>query len=99
MSDKVIELLRPYVRAGDGDEQVRRVRLPRLKRFELVTCNQLSGDALLEVLGERVRLTDKLPAWEGSTLGEVIISDCAGFKGHHADMLRRELGDRLKLDG
>ncbi|KAJ6584914.1 hypothetical protein B0H19DRAFT_1015708 [Mycena capillaripes] len=94
MSDKVIEQLRPYVPAQN--EQMR-VRLPRLRRLELENCNELSGDALFGVLGERVRLTDRLPACEGNTLAEVIISDCAGFKGHHADMLRSELGDRLRL--
>ncbi|KAJ7784617.1 hypothetical protein B0H16DRAFT_1356771 [Mycena metata] len=97
MSDKVIELLRPYVPARGGKDERVRVRLPRLKSLELSNCNELSGEALVEVLSERVRLTDGFPAWEGNTLKEVIISDCAGLKGHHGNLLRRELGNRLRL--
>lgn len=95
MSDKVIELLRPFV--PRRNEQ-RRVRLPRLQSLELASCNELSGDVLLDVLCERMRMTDKLLTWEGNTLTEVVISDCAGFKGNHADILRKELGDRLRLN-
>ncbi|KAJ7044068.1 hypothetical protein C8F04DRAFT_1362286 [Mycena alexandri] len=96
MSDKVIELLRPYVPSRGKGERVR-VRLPRLKSLELSNCNELSGEALVGVLSERVRLTDGLAAWEGNTLNEVIISDCAGLKGDHGDLLRKELGNRLRL--
>ena len=74
------------------------MRLPRLQRLELSNCNELSGDVLLDVLSARVRLTDRLPAWEGNTLKEVIISDCPGFKWQHAELLRKELGDRVKRD-
>lgn len=95
MSDKVIELLRPFV--PSRNEQVR-VRLPRLKSLELTNCNELSGAVLLDVLSERVRLTDKMPSWEGNTLTEVVISECAGFKGQHAALLRKDLGDRLSQD-
>ncbi|KAJ7626662.1 hypothetical protein DFH06DRAFT_736115 [Mycena polygramma] len=94
MSDKVVELLRPY---APGRNEPVRVRLPRLKSIELANCNELSGGVLLDVLSERVRMTDKLHAWEGNTLSEVIISDCAGFKVLHANMLRKELGDRLRV--
>ncbi|KAJ7212161.1 hypothetical protein GGX14DRAFT_361982 [Mycena pura] len=94
MSDKVVELLRPFT-LGQGQP---RVRLPRLQRLELSNCNELSGDVLIDVLRARVRLTDRLPAWEGNTLKEVIISDCPGFKGQHAELLRKELGDRVKRD-
>ncbi|KAJ6559242.1 hypothetical protein DFH09DRAFT_523890 [Mycena vulgaris] len=93
MSDKVVELLRPFV--PSRNEQVR-VRLPRLKSIELSNCNEISGAVLLDVLGERVRFTDRLPLWEGNTLAAVVIADCAGFKGAHAELLRKDLGDRLK---
>ncbi|KAJ7175808.1 hypothetical protein C8R46DRAFT_1079568 [Mycena filopes] len=95
MSDKVIELLRPYVPPRGGERL--RVRLPRLKSLELSNCNELSGEALLGVLSERVRVTDRLPTWEGNTLDEVIISECAGFKRQHGELLRQELGSRLRL--
>jgi len=90
MSDKVVELLRPYV--PEPDEQVR-VRLPKLKSLELSNCNELSGDALLGVLSERVKLTDK---WEGEMLEEVIIRGCEGFTARHDHLLRKELGQRLQ---
>ncbi|KAJ7147473.1 hypothetical protein C8R43DRAFT_1010953 [Mycena crocata] len=94
MSDKVIELLRPFV--PSRSEQVR-VHLPRLRSLELSNCNEISGDVLLDVLAARLKVTDKLPAWEANTLTEVTIADCAGFHGHHAQLLRKDLGDRLKL--
>ncbi|KAJ7794144.1 hypothetical protein B0H14DRAFT_2923879 [Mycena olivaceomarginata] len=92
MSDKVIDFLRPYVSAWD--QQVR-VRLPRLKRLELSNCNELSGGALLNMLTDRVKVTDK---WEGETLNEVIIAHCEGFTPRHAVLLRKELGKRLKSE-
>ncbi|KAF7346253.1 hypothetical protein MSAN_01852500 [Mycena sanguinolenta] len=94
MSDKVIELLRPYYAQ---DEQRVKVRLPRLKSLELSTCNELSGEALLSVLTERVKVTDK---WEGQgeTLDEVIIAGCEKFTSRYATLLRKELGDRLRLE-
>jgi hypothetical protein len=92
MSDKVIDFLRPYVSAWD--QQVR-VRLPRLKRLELSNCNELTGGALLNVLTDRVTVTDK---WEGETLNEVIIAHCEGFTPRHAVLLRKELGKRLKSE-
>ncbi|KAJ7670267.1 hypothetical protein B0H17DRAFT_1086275 [Mycena rosella] len=94
MSDKVVELLRPFAPAPN--EQAR-VRLPRLKCLELSNCNELSGAVLLDVFSERVRFTDGLPAWEANTLREVMIADCNGFKPQHAELLRKDLGDRLKL--
>ncbi|KAJ7505367.1 hypothetical protein B0H11DRAFT_1978315 [Mycena galericulata] len=94
MSDRVVELLRPYAPPGGTGM---RVRLPRLRRLELANCNEVSGNTLLDVLSARVALTDRLPAWEGSTLVEVSIIDCDGFKAQHASLLRKELGDRLKL--
>jgi hypothetical protein len=95
MSDKVVELLRPFV--PSRNDQLR-VRLPRLRSLELSNCNEITGAVLLDVLSERVKLTDTLPAWEASTLSEVMITDCAGFKGQHAELLRKDLGDRLKLN-
>ncbi|KAJ6508865.1 hypothetical protein C8R45DRAFT_969083 [Mycena sanguinolenta] len=94
MSDKVIEFLRPYHVYG---EQRVRVRLPRLKSLELSTCNELSGEALLSVLTERVRVTDEWQG-EGATLDEVIIAECEKFTPRYATLLRKELGDRLRLE-
>ncbi|KAF8208890.1 hypothetical protein K438DRAFT_1813086, partial [Mycena galopus ATCC 62051] len=95
MSDKVIELLRPYV-TRDGNV---RVRLPRLKSLELSNCNELSGAALLSVLTERVRMSDGMDreARETETLDEVIIVGCEGLTPRHADLLRKELGTRLNV--
>ncbi|KAJ6619464.1 hypothetical protein B0H10DRAFT_2216755 [Mycena sp. CBHHK59/15] len=92
MSDKVIELFRPYV-SRDGS---RRVCLPRLKSLELANCNELSGAVLLDVLSARVKLTDNLPGAESLTA--VTISECPSFTERHAQLLRKDLGDRLRLD-
>ncbi|KAJ7095920.1 hypothetical protein B0H15DRAFT_78423 [Mycena belliarum] len=94
MSDKVVELLRPFAPSQNGPV---RVRLPRLKMLEISNCNELSGAVLVDVLGERVKFTDGLQAWEGNTLTEVMVAECDGFEGQHAQLLRKDLGNRLKL--
>ncbi|KAK7048310.1 hypothetical protein R3P38DRAFT_2868601 [Favolaschia claudopus] len=93
MSDKVIELLRPYVVTPNERPTV---RLPRLSSLELSNCHELSGDALLSVLSERIRLTDKHD-WDGETLQELTIKGCDGFLPSHAALLRRDFRQRLRL--
>ncbi|KAJ7254411.1 hypothetical protein B0H12DRAFT_1115467 [Mycena haematopus] len=90
MSNKVIECLRPYYAQK---EQRVRVRLPQLKSLELSNCNEFSGETLLSVLTERVRMTDK-----GETLDEVIIAGCEGITPRYAALLREELGERFRLE-
>ncbi|KAJ7644091.1 hypothetical protein FB45DRAFT_896885 [Roridomyces roridus] len=78
MSDRVIELLRPFSS----------VRLPMLRRLELINCNELSGEVILQVLSARVAVTD--------TLSELAIIQCEGFTEQHAALLRKDFRGTLE---
>ncbi|KAF8644537.1 hypothetical protein AX16_008413 [Volvariella volvacea WC 439] len=91
MSDKVINLFRPYAVSGEESLQV---RLPHLKRLSLYNCQRLSGAAIVDALGTRVEFTDH---YMEATLGHVAIVDCERFTSHHAQMLSKTLGHRLHL--
>lgn len=101
MSNTVLELLRPFGGAGGNNNaqaQMMQVYLPRLRTLELASCNQLSGAVLVDVLSERVRVTDKLLPAQASRLQQLTITECDGFTEGHAQMLRKSVGDRLRLD-
>lgn len=83
MSDTVIHLLKPSATS--------RIRLPRLRLLTLDSCLRLSGDAVVDALSERVRLTDE-SNW---TLETVTIVGCDLFTNRHGQALRRDLGPRL----
>jgi len=92
MSDKVVNLLKPFTLPGmDGTVHV---RLPRLRHLALYNCQRLSGDAIVEALAARVRHTDAQPL---QSLVEVAVITCEGFTHQHGQMLTRELGNRLRL--
>lgn len=94
MSDTVIRLLRPYTLPGD-DVTVH-TRLPHLRSLSLYNCQQLSGEAVVEVLAERVAHTDN-HLFGTDTLHTVAIVTCDGFKPEHGQLLTNHLGSRLRL--
>jgi hypothetical protein len=91
MSDKVINLLRPFKLPGTDDTV--HVRLPRLRHLALYNCQRLSGDAIVGALSARIRHTDALSV----SLVEVAVVTCDGFTHQHGQMLAGELGNRLRL--
>lgn len=100
MSNKVIRLLKPVPIGGaegdvDGHPQEMRVRLPQLEILRLVSCQQFSGDALVDALTTRVRYTDT--ATPDQSLTQVIIASCNGLKPNHEAELSWYLRDRLHV--
>jgi len=92
MSDKVIDLLRPFTLPGEDDRIL--IRLPRLRSLKLRNCQQLSGDAIVAALVARLDHTDNEPL---CSLNEVVIIGCDGFTPGHQEGLRKTLGDRLRM--
>ncbi|KAJ7600483.1 hypothetical protein C8J56DRAFT_847016 [Mycena floridula] len=87
MSDTVIRLLQP--------DEHSRVRLPKLRSLELINCPRISGDVVVQVLSERVKITDRLTP--NDTLQEVAIVECDLFGQEHGHTLRQVLdGGRLQ---
>jgi hypothetical protein len=99
MSDSVVSLFAP-VACGDGEgekqngEQMR-VRLPKLSGLRLYSCQQFSGDALVEALSARVGYTDR--ATPDATLSTVVISNCSNFTPGNTQELSWHLDDRLHV--
>lgn len=110
MSDSVVALFMPIAftdgvgvgdKEGDGDlrkngprEQMR-VLLPKLSVLKMYSCQQFSGQALVEALSARVRYTDR--ATPDATLTTVVISNCNDFTAGDAQELSWHLGDRLHV--
>ena len=95
MSDKVVQLFTPESMPtvpGSGDGQCR-VRLPQLTTLKLFSCQQLSGDALVEALSARVVYTDA--ATPNETLTNVVVSGCDNFTANHGIQLSWYLHERL----
>ncbi|KAK0464577.1 uncharacterized protein EV420DRAFT_1050826 [Desarmillaria tabescens] len=92
MSDTVIRHLRPFW-ANNGTEM--QVRLPLLQRLVLLHCHRLTGDIVVDVMKSRVQYTDRLSS-PAATLSELMVSECEGFTDSHAQLLRKELGNRFK---
>ncbi|KAI6115814.1 hypothetical protein EDD16DRAFT_1884035 [Pisolithus croceorrhizus] len=100
MSDKVIRLLKPVPIGGgegeiNGHPQEMRVRLPQLETLRLVSCQQFSGDALVDALTARVRYTDIVTP--NQTLTRVVIASCNGFRPNHEEELFWHLRNRLHV--
>ncbi|KAK0201735.1 hypothetical protein DFS33DRAFT_1015602 [Desarmillaria ectypa] len=91
MSDTVIRHLRPF---WTNNSTEMRVRLPLLQRFVLLHCHRLTGDIVVDTMKTRVQFTDCLSS--PATLSEVMVSECEGFTDRHAQLLRKELGNRFK---
>ena len=95
MSDTVIKLLKPYRPQLHGSAGEWVLRLPRLRRFELFSCERLTGPAIVDAFSERVTFTNENML---DTLSEVSVVDCDGFKPHDGHALSKVLGRRLRLD-
>ncbi|EKM51581.1 uncharacterized protein PHACADRAFT_261810 [Phanerochaete carnosa HHB-10118-sp] len=73
------------------------VRLPKLSALELRNCQRLSGDAVVDALGARVRFTDKVTDRNAyAKLSDVAIVNCANFLPRHVMTLSPVLGTRLR---
>jgi len=76
------------------------VRMPKLSALELWNCQRLSGNAVVDALGARVRYTDKVEDRNAySKLSEVAVVGCADFLPQHAVTLASVLGTRLRIQG
>ncbi|KAF9478197.1 hypothetical protein BDN70DRAFT_789014, partial [Pholiota conissans] len=91
MSDKVIDLFRPY-RVPMKNSTI--LRLPRLRKLKLTNCQRLSGKAIVDALTERVHWTDR--ERPSNTLWDVSISGCDGFTNRDRFLLSTVLGNRLR---
>ena len=111
MSDKVIAMLAPF-RLGDDGMDVEedsppvessaplRVRLPKLSALELWNCQRLSGDAVVDALGARVRYTDNVSDRNAySRLSDVAVINCTNFLPRHVLTLSPAFGTRLRTTG
>lgn len=115
MSDKVIAMLAPYRTGVDAqatdmevdevplvpsDTTALRVRLPRLSALELWNCQRLTGDAVVDALGARVRVTDNVVDRNAhAKLSDVAVINCANFLPRHVMSLSPLLGTRLRTTG
>ncbi|KAI6114181.1 hypothetical protein F5141DRAFT_1187805 [Pisolithus sp. B1] len=95
-----IRLLKPVPIGGgegevNGHPQEMRVRLPQLETLRLVSCQQFSGDALVDALTARVHYTDIM--MPNQTLSRVVIASCNGFRPNHEEELFWHLRDRLHV--
>lgn len=116
MSDKVIAMLAPFrpgvgPSSHEGldvdevpsipDESVPLcVRLPKLSALELWNCQRLSGDALVDALGARVRFADDVADRNAyARLSDVAIINCTNFQPRHVMTLSPLLGTRLRTTG
>ncbi|KAI0352576.1 hypothetical protein OH77DRAFT_1408824 [Trametes cingulata] len=109
MSDRVVGMLAPYrkrwlafglanLKEADDPRGSWAVRLPSLTKLAIWHCQRVSGDALVEVLQERVRFTDRA-AEEGrsDTMESVAIVGCSEFLFQHGQELGQTLGERLRI--
>lgn len=110
MSDKVIAMLAPLRPKVDGmdiedsppveSSVPLRVRLPKLSALELWNCQRLSGDAVVDALGARVRYTDNVSDRNAySRLSDVAVVNCANFLPRHVLTLSPVFGTRLRTTG
>ncbi|KJA16914.1 hypothetical protein HYPSUDRAFT_147019 [Hypholoma sublateritium FD-334 SS-4] len=91
MSDKVIDLFRPFM---PSSHTTKVLRLPGLRKLKLTNCQRLSGSAIVEALSERVNWADKECPLH--TLWEVSVNGCDGFRQWDRHILSTVLGSRLR---
>lgn len=97
MSNKVINLLRPFRSPEDFDGPSTGLRVPKLRKLHLDHCQRLSGDALVKALVERTAFTDSTPDTHMyNKFAEVTITACDQVNGRHEDVLHSVLGPRFK---
>ncbi|KAI8994188.1 hypothetical protein BD414DRAFT_481694 [Trametes punicea] len=108
MSDRVVGMLAPYrrrwlafglanLKEADDPRGSWAVRLPSLTKLEIWQCQRVSGDALVQALQERVRLTDwAAEEGRGQTMESVGIVGCSEFLVQHEQELSGILGGRLR---
>jgi len=98
MSDRVIHLLKPVFLPPSDEKSPRRMiqlRMPRLSALKLYSCQRLSGNAVVDAIGSRVRYTDEMTP--DSTLENITLVDCTGFLPEHTVDLSKDLGSRLRV--
>ena len=95
MSDRVVNLFRPFRAPTDAEDAPMRVRLPKLATLELANCQRLSGKVLADAIGSRVRFTDLVTP--EATLKDVSIIGCLPFTPWHAEVLQQDVGTRLHV--
>ncbi|EIW81356.1 hypothetical protein CONPUDRAFT_165524 [Coniophora puteana RWD-64-598 SS2] len=107
MSDKVIALFAPFrvyrsptVSPGASPstalaelEPRYAVRLPRLAILKLFSCQQCSGESMVDAITRRVRFMDS--AMPNNSLVHVVIANCQSFTTRNGQDLEWELGHRL----
>ena len=77
-----------------------RVRMPKLSALELWNCQRLTGDAIVDALGARVRFTDNVTDRNAyARLSDVAVINCANFLPRHVMSLSPVLGTRLRTTG
>ncbi|KAL1950678.1 hypothetical protein VTO73DRAFT_5802 [Trametes versicolor] len=108
MSDRVVGMLAPFrrrwlafglanLKEADDPRGSWAVRLPSLTKLTIWHCQRLSGDALVQALQERVRLTDwAAEEGRGETMESVAIVGCSEFLQQHGQQLEGTLGERLR---
>lgn len=98
MSDRVINLFKPVVTPSvDGvtPPRVVKLRLPRLCVLKLYSCQRLSGKAVVDAIGTRIKYTDTMTP--DSTFENFTIVDCSDFLPQDTENLSRDLGTRLRV--
>ncbi|EAU85751.1 hypothetical protein CC1G_04968 [Coprinopsis cinerea okayama7 len=102
MSDKVIRLFKletqapPRASSSSGTDALVKMRLPRLKRLELIQCQRLTGNAVVQALVPRVIYTDSTADTRRfSKLKFVSTVGCAGMEDRHEHVLTSTLGSRF----
>ena len=93
MADRVVRMLAP-----DANGMT---LLPKLQSLELVNCQRLSGEAIVEAVRERARTTNchiaEGRAVNAFPLEDVAVVRCANFTADHGLELAEVLGDRLRF--
>jgi hypothetical protein len=90
MSDRVINLFKP----GAVPQRATKLRMPRLSTLKLYNCQRLSGKAVVDAIGTRVKFTDEMTP--DSTLENFTIVDCIDFLPQDTEKLSKDLGARLR---
>jgi hypothetical protein len=98
MSDRVIKLFKPVFHSpndGTTPPHIIKLRLPWLSALKLYSCQRLSGNAIVDAIGTRVKYTDAITP--DSTFENFTIVDCTDFLPQHVEKLSKQLGRRLRV--